>query len=165
MNVIDKPGVLVVTHPRSGTHLTMDLLRRNFPALRSEKRRLEPLDSLYVPLDIIMIEGESGLTRVKQLLQRHKYPILKSHWLEPGYLNLNGTAADVRQWIESSVKPIYIIRQPRKVMASYLLFNRTHKEIPNLQIWFDEAVGYWCCLLYTSPSPRDQRGSRMPSSA
>ena len=27
-----------------------------------------------------------------------------------------------------------------------------------------ENVGY-TCLLYTSPSPRDQRGSRMPSSA
>ena len=31
-------------------------------------------------------------------------------------------------------------------------------------------LGYFCdlitiCLLYTSPSPRDQRGSRMPSSA
>ena len=25
--------------------------------------------------------------------------------------------------------------------------------------------GLWHCLLYTSPSPRDQRGSRMPSSA
>ena len=25
--------------------------------------------------------------------------------------------------------------------------------------------GQDCCLLYTSPSPRDQRGSRMPSSA
>ena len=24
---------------------------------------------------------------------------------------------------------------------------------------------FLCCLLYTSPSPRDQRGSRMPSSA
>ena len=24
---------------------------------------------------------------------------------------------------------------------------------------------WWACLLYTSPSPRDQRGSRMPSSA
>ena len=23
----------------------------------------------------------------------------------------------------------------------------------------------WICLLYTSPSPRDQRGTRMPSSA
>ena len=28
-----------------------------------------------------------------------------------------------------------------------------------------EKVGFMPCLLYTSPSPRDQRGSRMPSSA
>ena len=28
------------------------------------------------------------------------------------------------------------------------------------------SMAWWCsCLLYTSPSPRDQRGSRMPSSA
>ena len=27
------------------------------------------------------------------------------------------------------------------------------------------AEDQWTCLLYTSPSPRDQRGSRMPSSA
>ena len=41
--------------------------------------------------------------------------------------------------------------------------------------WFDEtkdeplnekALSYFrCCLLYTSPSPRDKRQSRMPSSA
>ena len=30
---------------------------------------------------------------------------------------------------------------------------------------FDDFVERWTCLLYTSPSPRDQRGSRMPSSA
>ena len=29
----------------------------------------------------------------------------------------------------------------------------------------DVSVGDKVCLLYTSPSPRDQRGSRMPSSA
>ena len=28
-----------------------------------------------------------------------------------------------------------------------------------------KAVRYWICLLYTSPSPRDKRQSRMPSSA
>ena len=28
-----------------------------------------------------------------------------------------------------------------------------------------EMSTFWYCLLYTSPSPRDQRGSRMPSSA
>ena len=37
--------------------------------------------------------------------------------------------------------------------------------------WGDDVIGSggltdkWDCLLYTSPSPRDQRGSRMPSSA
>ena len=29
----------------------------------------------------------------------------------------------------------------------------------------DELALFFTCLLYTSPSPRDQRGSRMPSSA
>ena len=40
--------------------------------------------------------------------------------------------------------------------AEYL---KTEKPSSNL---YDE---YSTCLLYTSPSPRDQRGSRMPSSA
>ena len=33
--------------------------------------------------------------------------------------------------------------------------------------WFGQLLEHspFCCLLYTSPSPRDQRGSRMPSSA
>ena len=34
--------------------------------------------------------------------------------------------------------------------------------------WFEGGktnISVNCCLLYTSPSPRDQRGSRMPSSA
>ena len=31
-------------------------------------------------------------------------------------------------------------------------------------LWM-QATEYKNCLLYTSPSPRDQRGSRMPSSA
>ena len=30
---------------------------------------------------------------------------------------------------------------------------------------FEQVAQLWGCLLYTSPSPRDQRGSRMPSSA
>ena len=30
---------------------------------------------------------------------------------------------------------------------------------------FEWTMTAWACLLYTSPSPRDQRGSRMPSSA
>ena len=34
-------------------------------------------------------------------------------------------------------------------------------------VYVEKIVGskFYFCLLYTSPSPRDQRGSRMPSSA
>ena len=40
----------------------------------------------------------------------------------------------------------------------------------NTTATYQEAIAYYeklagACLLYTSPSPRDQRGSRMPSSA
>ena len=37
--------------------------------------------------------------------------------------------------------------------------------IKKMEVVGAEALLRWRCLLYTSPSPRDQRGSRMPSSA
>ena len=39
------------------------------------------------------------------------------------------------------------------------------KELGKIAFQAVEREGDWVCLLYTSPSPRDQRGSRMPSSA
>ena len=41
--------------------------------------------------------------------------------------------------------------------------DRLATEIPDLEEF--DAAEPSACLLYTSPSPRDQRGSRMPSSA
>ena len=47
-----------------------------------------------------------------------------------------------------------------------ILVSRLAAEHYSVDACFDgqEALDY-LCLLYTSPSPRDQRGSRMPSSA
>ena len=45
---------------------------------------------------------------------------------------------------------------------------QTHKVMQNIQQLISEAGGKMedmCCLLYTSPSPRDATLSRMPSSA
>ena len=36
---------------------------------------------------------------------------------------------------------------------------------PSASTWLVTIVFVWGCLLYTSPSPRDKRQSRMPSSA
>ena len=42
---------------------------------------------------------------------------------------------------------------------------RLHSQLKTLAVEQDGERLYPDCLLYTSPSPRDQRGSRMPSSA
>ena len=36
---------------------------------------------------------------------------------------------------------------------------------PNLDNMLVDRISKYCCLLYTSPSPRDRIASRMPSSA
>ena len=43
------------------------------------------------------------------------------------------------------------------------VIKHTKKNNPRVIIGYDYRS--YSCLLYTSPSPRDQRGSRMPSSA
>ena len=54
------------------------------------------------------------------------------------------------------------------IFGSFLIESESQAQIRNRPI--AQEVGRflglgWGCLLYTSPSPRDQRGSRMPSSA
>ena len=44
-------------------------------------------------------------------------------------------------------------------------FGKQLKQLEEAGLANDTIVIFWGCLLYTSPSPRDQRGSRMPSSA
>ena len=58
-------------------------------------------------------------------------------------------------------------------------FNYEGFDVPPDYPYFDKFMDYWrnnipsiildikglCCLLYTSPSPRDRQKSRMPSSA
>ena len=41
----------------------------------------------------------------------------------------------------------------------------TQEELNRINYFLSNVKDNFSCLLYTSPSPRDQRGSRMPSSA
>ena len=60
-------------------------------------------------------------------------------------------------WQEAS-EDIFWFKKPTKIL---------NKSNPPFYKWYEDGVTNTCynCLLYTSPSPRDQRGSRMPSSA
>ena len=47
----------------------------------------------------------------------------------------------------------------------YVTKNTVIKEVIESKFTDAYPIEAYVCLLYTSPSPRDQRGSRMPSSA
>ena len=52
-----------------------------------------------------------------------------------------------------------------KVAGNEHFIVKTRKSSNQVRLKHREKIEIGCCLLYTSPSPRDQRGSRMPSSA
>ena len=78
--------------------------------------------------------------------------------------------------IEENERFFYFVRSPedidkstfnKKVGIAYGMENGGPLEgkLERLQYFADKGISYITCLLYTSPSPRDISGSRMPSSA
>ena len=57
------------------------------------------------------------------------------------------------------------LKDIRDSQEAYKSVNGKYASNFNSLIKFIDTGDYTICLLYTSPSPRDQRGSRMPSSA
>ena len=61
------------------------------------------------------------------------------------------------------VKPVNLLSEVVKNLVSKSKINK--EDIEDIVVGCAFQVGEQCCLLYTSPSPRDATLSRMPSSA
>ena len=76
-------------------------------------------------------------------------------------------ADEFKAWVDSQSETIlkeYVATDPEAELTCEAQAQAPAKVLPaNLQKQLLGAL--YSCLLYTSPSPRDQRGSRMPSSA
>jgi len=80
MNFPDVRPIIVASHPRSGTHLLIDTLRRQFAKCRSWKWPGERLDRLYCNID--ELNGTRELLHEKKavdILRRVERPIVKTH--------------------------------------------------------------------------------------
>ena len=97
---------------------------------------------------------------------------------------INPTLGNVLQGVTSPKEAIEAITKADapaedKVKLQQIIYEQQTKEIEAItsrwqadsmsDSWMSKNVRplvlVWCCLLYTSPSPRDISGSRMPSSA
>ena len=73
------------------------------------------------------------------------------------------TAENQRENVRIAAKSLAPITEGNQLVISH--GNGPQVGLLALQSAAYEEVEAYPCLLYTSPSPRDQRGSRMPSSA
>ena len=91
--------------------------------------------------------------------------------LEGNYLEIKSPIVGTFYRSSSPDKPQYVkpgdtieVGSVVCIVEAMKLFNEIESEVSGkiVKVMLEDASP---CLLYTSPSPRDQRGSRMPSSA
>jgi len=119
--------ILVASHERSGTHLFMDLLRRQFRACRGRAGRfINPHDSLYFSID----RFNSGHHRPGQpaecdrVLRAIARPCLKTH-NTPG---MERIAAEHREYVQALLDRstwFYCYRDGRSVLCSLQRFRQS----------------------------------------
>ncbi len=122
--------VVVATHERSGTHLMIDTLRRQFGACRSWKLPFERNDKLYINIALIInadpVWYDGAAARVLPRVPR--IPI-KTHQLPPGALgDTRGHQKEIPgPWFETLARKaamLYVYRDGRDVMTSYYQYRR-----------------------------------------
>lgn len=123
----DPLPVLVASHPRSGTHLVIDTIRRQVPGMRNWRPWGLPLDHLYLNLERTCSDNrhfDDALAR--RILARPRRGILKTHFLadlsESWIAEESGPLAPRWRALAEAARAIYINRHPLKVMASYHQF-------------------------------------------
>lgn len=121
----DRQPILVASHPRSGTHLLIDMFRRQFANCAAWKYPLERLDRLYLSLDVLAdpriapphVKAAAILGRCRRpLLKTHAFPDYALFPFESHQGQIDPRLADA---IRQRATKFYIYRDGRKVMCSY----------------------------------------------
>lgn len=141
--------IVVASHMRSGTHLMIDLLRRQFADCRSWKWPGEPNDMLYLPLDTLIDPTDDWReARVLRVIHRSKRPILKTHWTLPSLENLRVLQPGLADWIDSEGTFLHVVRNPFAVLASQWAWDCSVRRItpgqtvPDLA-WIESSISSW----------------------
>ncbi|NEO66545.1 MAG: sulfotransferase domain-containing protein, partial [Moorea sp. SIO4G2] len=114
--------IVIASHPRSGTHLTIDLLRKQFLECQSWKQLCEPLDRLYFALESFNYSPDSLPEKTAlSILTRAQRPIIKTH-AYPGFKHLRKHKSEWCTWLEQEADTFYIIRDGRDVLCSLHLY-------------------------------------------
>lgn len=114
-----EPPILVASHQRSGTHLTMDVLRLHCPACKPRMRPLERLHDSYLSLDRFWTSAHNPVEPADALriLRKADRQLLKTH-ARPSFDEVAPVHTELVRTIVGRAVPIVCVREGRKVMCS-----------------------------------------------
>jgi hypothetical protein len=141
--------VVVSTFMRSGTHLTIDLIRRQFPDCSGWKWPLQKSDCLYLAVDVFIFPEGSvrwGARRALRILRSTRHPIVKTHWCEPTWGTLGHRQPVLADWLRANAQVVYVVRNPWSVMASKWAWDVSLGRIERGWVndkWLREQVARW----------------------
>jgi hypothetical protein len=109
-----RKAVVIVAHPRSGTHITLDFIRRNFPAFDPRLRLWDSARELYVSLD-----RPRWCDDLRRQMRRSDHVLLQSH--------MAGMRSSTERQAVAFMKPdeaifIYPFRHYSATMRSFAAF-------------------------------------------
>lgn len=118
--------ILVASHPRSGTHLTLDTLRRQFLECSTWKYPGEPLDRLYLPIEGLTthhqkLSLQTALKTLGRFSHKEAHPLIKTH-AYPALSHLASGHGELHHWIQQNAHKLYVVRDGRAVLCSLHLF-------------------------------------------
>jgi len=129
MKIGKKPRrpIITATHPRSGTHLTIDLLRKQFGACQGWLWFGETLHHLYLDLDHLAEDCSPCKTigKARDILSRAERPIVKTHSL-PTLDRFRGTHKAFAEQIMEDATIFYVVRDGRDVLCSAHVWMKSH---------------------------------------
>lgn len=108
--------IVIASHRRSGTHLAIDLLRRQFRECRSWKLPGERLDRLYLNLNLL-VDGLIDVRVANRILSRVERPIIKAHGIPWFGLEMSPNKKFIERLLARS-DVYYVLRDGRDVLCS-----------------------------------------------
>lgn len=137
-DLVDRRGrpVTVVSHPRSGTHLTIDFLRRQFNVCQARKRPWERYDRLYLAMESLLDPRTRSDAAARDVARRCPRPVVKTHAYS--ITTLESRWPEWTDWMLHGGHTIYISRDPRPMLCSLYLYFQSF--VPESRVPFDEFL-------------------------
>lgn len=131
--------IIIATHPRSGTHLTIDLFRKQFKECQSWLWWGETIHHAYCNLDHLDPNYRRSITQQKaeSLLKRCDRPICKTHSL-PEFKELGQENQDFLENLLEKADVYYVARDGRSVLCSSHLWQQNFN--PSARCSFSEYI-------------------------